>query len=105
MSLNSKECNSRLIQETANELKVSEKTVNDCLSFYSEFIVGTIRAGNMEGVTVPYLGKFQVKLHLQQYKDFFHALTPEHRKLLKNAPRESINDLLNRNEDNEAIHD
>ncbi len=88
------ECNARLMKEVSEEMKCSTALVKECVEFYGQFIADTIRAGSLEGVAIPYLGKIQVKLINQQYKEFLHAQTPAFRRMLLDAPRTQIDELL-----------
>jgi nucleoid DNA-binding protein len=78
-----KECNSRIIREIAEDMSLNISQVEHITKHFSEFISGTIHSGSLEGVMVPYLGKFQVKLHSQQYKDFLHSLGKDMKKYFK----------------------
>jgi hypothetical protein len=93
------ECNQRLIKEVADELKSHPSIVAGCIDFYGEFIANTIRAGAMEGVIIPYLGKIQVKLINQQYKDFLHAQTPAFKKMVKDASGRQLDELFKFNDE------
>ena len=77
------ECNKELIEEVALENKVTRQLVEEITSHYGHYIATVIRTGSLEGVIVPYLGKFQVKMKSIQYKDYWKALTPEMRQLLQ----------------------
>lgn len=80
------ECNRRLIGEVAEEQDLYISQVEGVLQHYSRYIARTIRSGSMEGVTIPYLGKIQVKHRAQQYKRLMFSLPPEWRKLLNDMP-------------------
>lgn len=76
-----KYCNKALIYETSSELRIPEKQVKDLISFFTQQITIEIKSGAMNGVMVPYLGKFQIKHDNLQYKEFFDTLTPDMQKI------------------------
>jgi hypothetical protein len=81
-----KECNGRLLREIAEDMQLTIAQVDDITKHYAGYIADTIRSGSLAGVTVPYLGKFQVKLHSQQYKDYLHSLGKDMKKYFKKNP-------------------
>ena len=81
-----RECNKRLINEVAEEQEVYISQVESVLQHYSSFIARTIRSGSLEGVSVPYLGKFQVKFKNHQFRSYLHSLHPVFKKMLQQAP-------------------
>jgi nucleoid DNA-binding protein len=80
------ECNARLIREVAEEQDVTISQVEDILKHVARYTADVIRSGNLEGVMIPYLGKFQVKIKNQQYKDYYHALGKDMKGYLRNNP-------------------
>lgn len=99
-------CNKSLLYETSSELKISEKKVAELIQFFTDQIGLEVRSGAMNGVMIPYLGKIQVKHELIQYKDFFHTLTPDQKKLFlrKENNRERVSEVIGKPQDNdEAI--
>ena len=83
-SYEEKECNNRLIREIAEDMSLNLSQVEDVTKHFSSFISQTIHIGGLEGVMVPYLGKFQVKLHSLQYRHYLHSLGKEMKGYLKN---------------------
>jgi hypothetical protein len=99
-------CNKKLIYEVSTEFKVPDKLVKELTDFYTNQISLEIRKGDMNGVRVPYLGVFQVKHNMQQYKDFFMALTPAFRKMFRRMSKqdnESNMGILKIEEPNDEI--
>ena len=54
--------NERLNQEVALLTKQDKKEVRDMIEFVGKFISTTIKRGDMEGVMIPYFGKFRPKV-------------------------------------------
>jgi len=69
-----KECNTRLIKEVAAENNITQELATAMIKSTTDFMNFTIRSGNLEGIRLPYLGAFQIKVRSQQYKDFLHSL-------------------------------
>ncbi len=90
-----RECRGRLIREVAEEQDILISTAESIIGHYTKYIADVIRAGSMEGVFVPYLGKFQVKLEYQQYRAYLHSLHPVMKKLFQQTAPEEVNQLLN----------
>ena len=88
-----KECNNRIVRDIAEDMKLNISQVEDITKHFSGFISNTIHSGAMEGVMIPYLGKFQVKLNSQQYKDYLHALGKDMKWYFKKNP-EAMNTLM-----------
>ena len=58
--------NERLYQEVARLTKQNKGTVRDMVGFVGEFIASTMKEGSMQGVMLPYFGKFRPKIkHLK----------------------------------------
>ena len=72
-----REYNNHIIREIAEDMDMTIIQVEDITKHFSNFIGTTIHSGGLEGIMIPYLGKFQVKLHSQQYKDYLHAIGRE----------------------------
>lgn len=91
------ECNKRLLEEVSEEMGVTQALTQSMLTHYSDFIARTIQLGNLDGVFVPYLGKFQVKHTSLQYKNYIHLLSPPLRKIFERniIHMPPLNDLLN----------
>lgn len=53
--------NEKLYTETARLTKQSKADVKSQVEFVGEFIKGVIKEGNMQGVMIPYFGKFKPK--------------------------------------------
>jgi nucleoid DNA-binding protein len=94
-----RECNKRLINQTAEDLGINISQVENILGHFADFTARTIRSGSLEGVCVPYLGKFQVKVKAQQYKEFLHSLHPVIKKEFQKLPTENITYLLDEDAD------
>lgn len=99
-----RECNKRLVAEVAEELGINMATVEGVLQHYASFIASTIRSGSLEGVFVPYLGKFQVKLKNQQYRAYLHSLPPMFKQVFTKQPFAVTEEVL-KVHDHEAVHD
>lgn len=67
-------CNKRITREVSEELEQTISLTEEIIDHYSSFIASTISSGNLEGVFVPYLGKFQIKPKSEQYRSFIHSL-------------------------------
>lgn len=93
-----RECNNHIIREIAEDANLNVSQVEDITKHCSSFIADTIRSGGLEGVMIPYLGKFQVKLHSQQYKDYLHSLGKDMKRYFK-SNKEAMSILLSENED------
>ena len=78
------ECNHRIVRTVAEDLKINIEQVEEITKFFTGYIADTIRTGSLDGVTVPYLGKFHVKPYSQQYKDFLHSLGKEMKGYFRN---------------------
>lgn len=89
-----KTCNTRLIEEVSEEQQVRPAIVDGILKHYNNYIADTIRSGTMEGVMVPYLGKFQVKLKNQQYRAYLHSLHPVFKRVMESTPSNLIENLF-----------
>lgn len=93
------ECNRRLIEEVATEMSLTKGMVENIIQYHAQYTHRVIKSGTLEGVFFPYLGKIQPKLKLQQYKNFFHALVPQMRKMLKERGLEAVKVLYDENDD------
>lgn len=93
-------CNEAIIRQIAEDMKLNIGTVEDIIKSVSSFTANTIRTGGLEGVMIPYLGKFQVKHRSQQYKDFKFALNKDMYPLLK----QNKNRIVDGEDENETIH-
>ena len=67
------ECNSRILLEVVEETNIPQYVMESMVAHYSRFTANTIRAGAMEGIFFPFLGKFQVKHKAQQLKALIHS--------------------------------
>jgi hypothetical protein len=92
------ECNSRLLEEVAEELNVPQGTVDYVIHTFTQHINKTIRAGNMDGVAIPYLGKIQVKHINRQFADFIHANPKEFKNIIKQITPESLHEIMSPDE-------
>lgn len=66
---NKRFCNVDIVEETAQELGVSESLVKDIVGFHSKMSRTVIETGAFESVTLPYLGKLKAKLKSKQKAD------------------------------------
>jgi hypothetical protein len=90
------ECNKRLVTEVSEELGIAQSVTQHALAHFSDFIAATVQIGNLEGVYVPYLGKFHVKHKAQQYKNYLLSLVPSLREQFRtNCSRSDLKELLN----------
>lgn len=63
------EANDRIIAEVARLTKTSTAEVEDVIGFVGRFTADIIEQGDMEGVMIPYFGKFRPKIkHLRLIK-------------------------------------
>lgn len=53
-------CNDDVCSEIANEFNVKEDLVRRIMEIQSKFTATTIKAGGLETIIIPYLGKFKV---------------------------------------------
>lgn len=88
------ECNKRLIEQIAIDLKVKNSVVEHIIYSYTAYIANTMKSGTMEGVCVPYLGKFQVKMENQQYKAYLHQLPVPFKQIFQNNPPAIIDEVF-----------
>lgn len=88
------ECNRRLIKEVAEELDITQGQVETVLGEFTSIIATVIKSGTMEGVTIPYLGKIQVKFKTEQYKDLLHSIHPEFKKMLRSNTHDEVENLF-----------
>ena len=79
-----KECNHRIIREIAEDQNLPISLTEDIIQHTFNYVTDTIRSGSLEGVMIPYLGKFQVKAHSQQYRDYLHSLGKEMKGYFRN---------------------
>lgn len=98
MATQIKECNKRLIKEVAEELEITQGQVETVLKEFTDVIATVIKSGTMEGVSIPYLGKIQVKFKTEQYKDLLHSIHPEHKKILRGNTHDEVENLFKPNE-------
>lgn len=54
--------NERLYNEVARLTKQDKRAVQQQVEFIGEFVAGVIRDGTMQGIMIPYFGKFQPKI-------------------------------------------
>jgi len=54
--------NDRLLEETARMNKTTKGEVKQVIDFVGSYVYDIIRKGTMEGVMLPYFGKFQPKV-------------------------------------------
>jgi nucleoid DNA-binding protein len=54
--------NEKLYEEVARLTKVPEAEVRKMVEFYGKFIADTMKRGDMQGVMIPYFGKFRPKV-------------------------------------------
>lgn len=59
-------CNDKVKAETAKLCKVPEGKVEEVMTFLGNYIADVIRSGTMEGVMIPYFGKFRAKNKIVQ---------------------------------------
>lgn len=69
-----KNCNQKLLKETAAALREHPTTVENLVGFYSKFIAQKIKEGGFEGVQAPYFGKFTAKLKEIQWRNYMQGL-------------------------------
>jgi len=98
MATQIKECNKRLIKEVAEELDITQGQVETVLKEFTDIIATVIKSGTMEGVSIPYLGKIQVKFKTEQYKDLLHSVHPDFKKILRSSTHDQVENLFKPNE-------
>jgi nucleoid DNA-binding protein len=59
-------CNEIIIEEVADERKVSVELVREVVHSHSRYILEIIKSGAFESISLPYLGKLKAKLRSVQ---------------------------------------
>lgn len=80
------ECNGHIIRDIAADMSLNIGTVEDIIKSVTSYVAEIVRCGALEGVMVPFLGKFHIKPYTIQYKNFLYSIGKEMRVYLKQNP-------------------